>query len=239
MKAVDVMVSNVISVGPQASVQEVANILLANWISAVPVVGEDGQLIGIVSEGDLVRRVETDTRQRRPWWLELLLGNRVLAAEYVKSHAHKVADVMTRKVITAAPDMPLRDIAALLETNGIKRVPIVKEGRLVGIVSRANLVQALAAVSKAVKAATKTSDAMIREELMARVDAEPWARSARINLIVHDGTVELWGVVRSHTEKQGVRVLAEAVSGVRAVHDNLLVRPIGRLTECLVIFTAC
>ena len=165
MKAADVMVSPVITVGPECSVQDVAATLLENQISAVLVVSNGGDVVGIVSEGDLIRRTEIDTEQRRSRWLALLIAQ-PLAAEFVKSHACRVADVMTRDVIVATPDTPLRHIAALLEKNGIKRVPIVSNGRLVGIVSRANLVQALASVRKQIKAAAVTSDRMIREELL-------------------------------------------------------------------------
>jgi len=133
MKAADVMVSTVVTVGPEASVQDVAETLLKNRISAVPVVSNGGNLVGIVSEGDLIRRTEMDTERRRSRWLALLIAQ-PLAAEFVKSHACRVADVMTRDVIVATPDTPLRQIAALLGKNGIKRVPIVSNGRLVGIV---------------------------------------------------------------------------------------------------------
>jgi CBS domain-containing protein len=222
MKAADVMVSTVVTVGPEASVQDVAETLLKNRISAVPVVSNGGNLVGIVSEGDLIRRTEMDTERRRSRWLTLLIAQ-PLAAEFVKSHACRVADVMTRDIIVATPDTPLRHIAALLEKNGIKRVPIVSNGKLVGIVSRANLVQALASARKEIKAAAATSDRMIREELLSRLRTEPWARTSRLNVIVHDGTVELWGAVRSREEKQAIRLAAELTPGVRAVNDNLIV----------------
>src|SRR5690349_1899267 len=144
MNAADVMISNVITVGPAAQLQDVAETLLKNRISAMPVVTADGKLVGIVSEGDLMRRVETATGRRRSWWLAMLTGREVLAAEYVKEHARKVSDVMTHEVITVKPETPLYDIATTLERNGIKRVPVVKDGKVVGIVSRANLLQALA-----------------------------------------------------------------------------------------------
>jgi CBS domain-containing protein len=139
VKASDVMVTNVITVGPNTGAQDAARILLTSRISAVPVVGEHGGLLGIVSEGDLMRRSETDTERHRSWWLDLFVSNDTLAGEFAKAHSRKVADIMTREVITAAPDASLGEIAALLEMNLIKRVPIVKDGKLVGIVSRANL----------------------------------------------------------------------------------------------------
>jgi CBS domain-containing protein len=117
MKASDIMAMNVITVGPETSVREVANILLRNRISALPVVGKHKELIGIISEGDLVRRAELETDPRRPWWLKIFVSKNkeALALEYVKSHAHRVKDIMTREVVTARPATPLRDIATLLE----------------------------------------------------------------------------------------------------------------------------
>ena len=173
MKAADVMVTTVVTVGPECSIENVADTLLENRVSAVPVVSNGGDLVGIVSEGGLIRRTEIDTERRRSRWLALLIGTQPLAAEFEKSHAGSVAEVMTRDVIVATPDTPLRHIAALLEKNGIKRVPIVNNGKLVGIVSRANLVQALASARKEIKAAAATSDLMIREELLSRCARSP------------------------------------------------------------------
>jgi CBS domain-containing protein len=223
MRAADVMVTNVITVEPDASVQDVARLLLTNRISGLPVVNADGKLVGIVSEGDLLHRVEAGTERRRSWWLAALTGRDVLAAEYVREHSHKVADVMTRHVVTAAPDTTLQEIATLLEKNGIKRVPIVQDGKIVGIVSRANLLQALASV-KSIET-NAPSDNAIRENVMARLKAETWTRPSLVNVIVQDGTVELWGIVDSQTEKKAVRVAAEVTPGVRAVNDNLIIRP--------------
>jgi CBS domain-containing protein len=142
------MVTNVITVGPDTSVQEVAQILLSARISAVPVVEAGGELLGIVSEGDLMHRAEAGTGRRRPWWLAAFLGKEALAAEFVKEHSRRVTDVMTREVVTAAPETSLSDVANLMEKNAIKRVPIVKDGKVVGIVSRANLLQALASPAR-------------------------------------------------------------------------------------------
>jgi len=226
MNAADVMVSNVITVGPDAPIQEVANILLTNRISGVPVLGKKGELLGIISEGDLIRRAETGTERRHSWWLAMLTGTTALAADYVRTHAHKASDIMTRNVITASLDTPLHDIAALLERNSIKRVPIVKNGKVIGIVSRANLVQALASRAAGGEAQRAVDDLTIREELVARLDAESWTRFSPLNVIVHDATVELWGVVDSETIKQAVRVVAEVTPGVRAVNDHLVVQPV-------------
>lgn len=223
MKAADVMVTNVISVTPDVLVQDVAYILLSNRISAVPVVDDDGQLLGIVSEADLMRRAEAGTGRHRPWWLTILTGRDIGAVDFVKEHSRRITDVMTRKVVTAKPDTPLQDIATLLEQNAIKRVPIVKDGKVVGIVSRANLLQALAA-TRPLKDAD-VSDSEIRESLMTRLKAAPWAHPALINVIVQDGTAELWGIVDSKAEKKAVCVAAEITPGVRGINDHLIIRP--------------
>jgi CBS domain-containing protein len=224
MKADDVMVSAVISVRPTARVQEVAGILLANRISAVPVIDDEGELLGIVSEGDLMRRAEAGTERRRSWWLEYLTGKQVLAAEYVKSHSHKVSDVMTRAVITAAPDAPLGEIASLLERNRIKRVPIVKNGKVVGIVSRANLLQALATVPAKDTVTAHADDSEIREKVLSRLNAERW-RPSLLNVTVHDGNVDLWGFVTSNDEKKAVGIAVEGIAGVKSINDYLTIPP--------------
>jgi CBS domain-containing protein len=224
MKAADVMVTNVITVGPDACLQDVAHILLTNRISGLPVVDKDGRIAGIVSEGDLMRRAEAGTGRRRPWWLAILTGREVLAAEYVQEHSRKVTDVMTVDVVTASPDTSLQEIATLFEKNAIKRIPIVEGAKLVGIVSRANLLQALASMPKE-PSTRPLSDSTLRASVVARINAEPWARPSLINVIVQNGTVELWGIVDSQTEKNAIRVAAEVTPGVRAVNDNLVMHP--------------
>lgn len=225
MKASDIMVHDVVSVGPTSNVQDVAELLLRHRISAVPVVDAKGKLVGIVSEGDLMRRAEAGTGHEHSWWLRLLMGRDTLAAEFVKEHSRKVADVMTRNVITAAPDASVAEIATTLERNSIKRVPIVKDGKLVGIVSRANLLQALASLRKEISVEKPVADTELRTRLLERLKAEPWVRASLINVTVTEGTVDLWGIVDSNTEKQALRVAVEVTPGVRSVNDNLLIRP--------------
>jgi CBS domain-containing protein len=221
------MVSTVITVGPDASVQDVADLLVRNRISALPVVADNGELLGIVSEGDLINRPETETARRKSWWLDALASNETLAADYVKSHSRTVADVMTRDVITASPDTSVADLAALLEKNSIKRVPIIKDKRIVGIVSRANLLQGLASLKEKAPQA-RADDSAIRDNVMKKLANERWARPALLSVTVQDGTVDLWGIVESATEKKAVHVLVEVTPGVRAVNDNLIVRPTSR-----------
>jgi CBS domain-containing protein len=223
MKAADVMVSPVITVGPDTTVQEVADILLRNRISAVPVLSQQGKILGIVSEGDLLRRVESGTQRHRSWWLELLTTKFTLQDEYVKSHSRKVTDIMTSDVLTVSPDTPLGDIASVLEKNGIKRVPVVTDGKLVGIVSRANLLQAIATIGKTIKTQGAVSDAALRERVVDQLDSVLLARPALVNVIVNDGNIELWGIVESESEKRAARVAAEATPGVGAVVDHLMI----------------
>jgi CBS domain-containing protein len=220
------MTTQVITIGPDATVLELAELLLKCRFSAVPVVGAKGELVGIVSEGDLLRRAEVGTERRRPWLLRVLTESETLAADYVKSHARKVSDVMTKRVITAAPEMQLSEIATLLEKNRIKRVPIVQNGQLVGIVTRANLVQAFAAMQKQPQAAVAADDAAIRDRLLARLREEPWAHLWQINVIVKDGVVDLWGTVSSGAEHTAVRIAAENMPSVRGVNDHLVEQPI-------------
>jgi CBS domain-containing protein len=226
MKAADVMVSNVVTVGVYASIGEVATILLNNNISGAPVVGEKGELVGIVSEGDLVQRPEIGTIKRHSWWLELLSNERAVATEYIKSHSRKVADVMTREVITAKPDTPLGDIAAMLERNRIKRVPIVEGGKLIGIVSRANILQALASATKKLPSLTTADDSELRKKVLSRLTAEQ-LRPTMLTVTVQDGTVDLWGLVHSVEQKKAARLAAELTPGVRAVVDNIIVQRVG------------
>jgi len=226
MNARDVMTTHVITISPNATIQDVAELLLQHRISALPVLNQDGALVGIVSEGDLLRRSEVGTDRRRSWWLRMLIGQETLAAEYVKAHATNVADVMTKKVIAADPMTPLSEIATLLERHSIKRVPIVKDGRLVGIVTRANLVQAYAVAHKKGTIKITQSDTMIRDKLMERLRGEPWARTWLLNVIVQDGVVDLWGMVGSDAERNALRVAAETMPAVRAVNDHLVQQPL-------------
>jgi CBS domain-containing protein len=225
MKARDVMVSPVITVKSSALVQDVAKTFLERRISAVPVVDDQGKLIGIVSEGDLLHRSEAGTERRRSWWLRALTEDEALAAEYTKAHARKVGDVMTRQPITASPDTPLHEIAALLERNSIKRVPIVDKGQLVGIVSRANLIQAVASARKELE--IPLSDTTIRDKILSHLKQQTWAHTGLLNVTVNDGVVNLWGMTDSDSERKAIRVAAETMPGVRVVNDHLFTRPRG------------
>jgi CBS domain-containing protein len=223
MKARDIMTSHVISVGPDTTVDAIAATLSANNISAVPVIDIYCCLVGIVSEGDLIRRSEIQTAPARSWWLDLFKPAEALAAEFVKSHAVKAKDIMTRHVRTVSPNVTLQETAELLEQHGIKRVPVVEEGLVIGIVSRANLIQALAAVRRR-DLDVDRSDEALRDGLRKSLQKAKWSKSP-VNIIVRNGAVDLWGVVGSRSEKQATRVAAEAMPGVSVVRDHLRVAP--------------
>ncbi len=221
MMASDVMVTQVVSVSPNETVRNVARLMIDRRISGIPVVDDAGSIVGIVSEGDLMRRAESGTERRHSWWLDLFATNDSLASEYVREHARRIGDVMTRNVITVTPETDLADVASVLERNRIKRVPVVDKNRMVGIVSRANLLQALAA-SRGTAADVSRGDAALREAVIARLKAESWTPRF-LNVLVVDGKVSMWGVVHSPSEKAAARVAAETLSGVKAVDDNLIV----------------
>ena len=223
MKATDVMATSVITVRQDTPVAKIAEVLLANRISAVPVVNDKDTLVGIVSEGDLIHRVEAGTERHRSWWLELLTGKEILAHEFVKSHASKAADVMTYPVVSVTPDTPLGDIAALLEKHRIKRVPVVSNGKIVGIVSRANLIQALVSLGHAKTSDASFDDLTLHSNILEQLRSKSWTDPSTISVVVNNGTVELWGIVDSETEKNAIRVAVEVTPGVRQVSNKLVV----------------
>jgi CBS domain-containing protein len=219
MKAKDVMSRPVISVASGASVLEAVRLMLQNRISGLPVVDAAGGLVGIVTEGDFLRRVETGTQRRRPRWIELLLGPGRLADEYVRSSGRKVDDIMSSEIRSVTEDAPLADVARLMERHGIKRVPVTDGGKVVGIVTRANLMRALISGSK--RAQPLSSDEAIRERLLSDLNDQPWAPVGAIDISVNDGVVTLSGVITDERQRPALCVVAENVPGVKKVEDRL------------------
>jgi CBS domain-containing protein len=220
MQARDVMVSPVITATKSATVREVAKMLLEKRISAVPVVDNVGKLVGIVTESDLMHRAEAGTEHPYSWWVHFLAGDTTIAADYVKSHSTQIEDVMTTDVVTAAPETLLHEIATLLEEHQIRRVPIVNEdGNLVGIVSRANLIQVVASARP--KLEMTLPDSMIRQKLFSELKEQSWAHTHNLDVTVTNGVVDLWGYAQSNEERKAIRVMAEGIPGVVAVNDHL------------------
>ena len=220
MQARDVMTVNVISVAEDTPIHEVVGLLLKYRISAVPVIDRARNVVGIVSEGDLLRPEGTSgAGARRPWWLEAVSAGQPVA--YDRAHGRTAGAVMTRNVITVDEDAPLGDIAELLERHHIKRVPVLRDGRLAGIVSRANLLHGLAdaIVDRHEPGAAK--DRQIRHELMRILLDEHKLDTVFINVTVNDGNVRLWGVVENAGEAAAAEGAAKALAGVKSVENNL------------------
>jgi len=229
MRAMDIMTTHVVTVGPDTAVKELALLLSERGISGVPVIDSDNRLIGIVSEGDLLHRAETGTERRtehrRARWLDSLASDRDLARDYVKSHGAKVADIMTRNVVTVSDTAELAEIANLLETKRIKRVPVLRDGKLVGIVSRANLVRALAATTS--EPASDGDDRTLRAKLIAELGKQEWAKLWAEDIVVRDKVVHLWfSEDQPEEERQAARVAAENIPGVRQVEQHLVPAPV-------------
>lgn len=221
MKAEEVMTREVISIDPDATVLQAARLMLQHHISGLPVIDKDGNLVGVLSEGDFLRRRETKTERRRSRWLEFLMGPGRVAAEYSHSHGSKVSEVMTPDVQTVDEVTPLEDIVELMEHRRIKRVPVVCGGQVIGIITRSNLMHAMVSLARVAQPADK-GDAAIREHLLAEIQKEQWAPAATTNVVVHDGVVELWGVIVDERQREALKVAAENVPGVKAVKDHLV-----------------
>jgi CBS domain-containing protein len=219
MKARDVMVGNVLTVRPETDVADAIALLAEHDISALPVVDADGTLVGVLSEADLLPRAEGDG-PRHPWWVEALTPASTLAHEFAKVHGKQVADVMSTHVISANVDTPVAEIAALLERNRIKRVPIIADGKVIGVVSRSNLIQALA--SSRPNHGGRETDQEIRLELLDRLARQKWTHFGSRNVIVHDGIVHLWGLVGSASERKALVALAQEIDGVSDVADEMI-----------------
>ncbi len=219
MKVKDVMTQNVISVSADETILKAAQLMLQNRISGLPVDDAQGKLVGIVTEGDFLRRGEIGTQRQRPKWLEFLLGPGRLAAEYVRTSGRKVSEIMTADPYAVSEDDPLEGVVELMERRRIKRVPVLRDGRVVGIVSRANLLHALASIAQYAPAPTG-NDAATRDQILASLAKQEWAPP--VNVLVHNGIAELWGVITDERERKALVVAAENVAGIKEVHDHLV-----------------
>ena len=224
MKAKDIMTSRVVTVGPDEPVTAIAQKLTDHHISAVPVVEGDGTLLGIVSEGDLLRRPEIGTEKPSgSWWLNLWRDPSDLAEDFTKAHGKTARDVMTAPVISVGPEASLSEVAETLERNHIKRVPIVDDGRVVGLISRANIIREIASAG-AVSIDSDADDEAIRRAVDRALSEQPWASYGTTSVTVKQGAVEFWGVVGSESERAASKVLAEEIAGVKGVVDHRALR---------------
>jgi CBS domain-containing protein len=221
MNAGDVMTQSTVTVAPDASIMHAIRLMLERRISGLPVVDHAGALVGMLTEGDLLRRTELGTQRQRPRWIEFLIGPGQLASEYVSASGRKVCEVMTTPVYSVAEDTPLTDVVQIMESKQVKRLPVVRDNQVVGIVSRANLLRALASLPRDAEPADVT-DASIRNHLLAELDKQRWAPVALVDVIVRDGVVHLWGTLTDERQRQGIRVAAENTPGVKGVEDHLV-----------------
>ena len=221
MNAAEIMTRRIVTIREDATVREAIHLMLDHAISGLPVVDAAGRMVGILTEGDLLRRSETQTEKRRPRWLEILMGPGRLSGEYVRTHTRRIGDVMSREVAAVAPGATLEEVVQVMERRRVKRVPVVEGDRLVGILSRADLLRALVQMLDQ-EAPAASDDAQIRERVWAEIAKEQWAPRTGVGISVKDGVVDLQGVVADDQERAALRVAAENVPGVKGVIDHLV-----------------
>jgi CBS domain-containing protein len=220
MKAQDVMTQYVVYVGPDDTIARAVRAMLQNDISGLPVLDVNGALVGMITEGDLLRRAETGTERRRPRWMEFFVGPGQLADDYVHTHGRKIREIMTTDPVTVTEDTPLDEVVTVMEKRRIKRVPVVRGDKVVGIISRANLLHALARLAGETKPTT-ADDQTIRERLMAEIGKQRWAPAGAIDIFVRNGVVDLWGSITEERTRTALVVAAENTPGVKSVRDHL------------------
>ena len=220
MKTSDVMTRNVLTVGRETSVANAIRVMLDHNVSGLPVL-DNGKVVGIVTEGDLLRRSEMGTERHRPRWLEILMGPGRMAGEYVRTHGRKVEAIMTTDLVSVAGDTPLDEVVGLMERRRIKRVPVIEGEVLVGVVSRLDLLRALLCAIEAQHTEHRGDDD-ICEQIMAELAKAAWVPRDGLSISVKDGVVDLNGVILDEKEREALRVVAENVPGVRSVEDHLV-----------------
>jgi len=221
MKASDVMTSPVKTVGPRDTIRTAIETMLCGHMSGLPVADGEGRLVGVISEGDLLRRTELGTEKQHSRWLEFLVGPGRSASDYVQTHGRYIEEVMTADPIVVEADTPLEEVVGIMERRRIKRVPVVRDGVLIGIVTRSDLLASLLAAEKAM-VAPAGNDAAIRTAILAELQKKAWVPSVSIRIEVLDGAVTLSGTILDERERDALRVAAENVAGVKAVHDELV-----------------
>ena len=219
MQAKAIMTAPVIGIEPTASISDAAGLMLSKKFSGLPVIRSDGTLVGIVSEGDFLRRGELGTNRKRSRWLEFLVSPGRAADEYVQANGRRIEEVMTTDVVTASPGVSLPEIVELMTCHRVKRIPVVDDGKVVGIITRSDILRALLTVLSAPSAAR--DDERIRQDIIAELARQKWAGKDMIDVTVDKGVVELSGAIFDERERQAAIVAAENVAGVKAVKDRL------------------
>ncbi len=219
MRAHQIMTRPVITVTPETTIVDAANLMLQRHVSGLPVLDEAGKLVGVVSEGDFIRRSEIGTGRKRGRWLRFILGPGKAASDFVHEHGSKVSEVMTKSPLTITEDTALAEIVQLMEKNNVKRLPVVRGDKVIGIVSRANLLQAVASLARQVPDPTADDD-HIRNRVIDALEKNDWCPFG-LSVIVRDGIVHLSGVITEERSRQAAVVAAENVQGVKKVHDHL------------------
>jgi len=223
MIVADVMSRSIVTVMPGHSIRHAAQIMLDHRVSGLPVLDGDGLLVGILTEGDLLRRVEFGLTGGRPHWIAAVSPEGA-ARDYIRSHSWRVGDVMTKAVSTVTERTSLADVAVLFGTRGIKRVPVLHDGRLVGIVSRADLLRIVLS-REPDGPALQPTDRALRENVVDALENRPWTSRRPVNVYANDGVVHLWGFVDGKDVRDAYRVAAENVPGVRRVKNHLRAVP--------------
>ncbi len=220
MKVSDVMTHRVISIAPDADIRDAVELMLKNRISGLPVIDDQGKLAGIVSEADFLRRTETGTERKLSPWYDAIFGPRESATGFVRAHGQKVHEVMTREPITVTENAPLHEAVDLMERHRVKRLPVLRRGKVIGIITRANLMRALASIHRGAPEPPQ-GDADIRKQILSAMAKQTWSAGAAVEVIVHDGMVDLWGTVSDVAQRDAFRVLVETTPGVKRVEDHL------------------
>ncbi len=221
MKVSDYMRIETITASADMKASDVASQMVRSHVSGMPVVDKSNKVVGIITEGDLLRRAEIETEHHRPRWLQFLLGSSRLAEDYVKSHARTVKDIMSKDVAVIDSNAPLDDAVEMMERRGVKRLPVVNGGTLVGIISRADILAAFVYKARSEKKES-ASDGEIRQAIISEFEKNKWLHGDRLSIVVRNGEVDISGTVMSESERKAFVTLAESAAGVKKVHDHLI-----------------
>ena len=219
MRVSEVMTRRVISVSPETSIRQALELMLKARISGLPVIDDRGTLVGVISEGDFLHRAEIGTERKYSPWYDALFGTGETASAYTRAHGLKVAEVMTNKVITTTGTSPLHKAVELMERHHIKRLPVMRGRKVVGIITRANLMRALASIHRGTPK-TSRNDAVIRNRILSALKKQTWSAEIQVDVLVRNGVVDLWGTADAG-HRNALRALVHSVGNVKRINDHL------------------